>query len=113
MSKDLHGACYCGATSFTLPDAKDTLTMSAYCHCSRCSRLAGAPFIWTAHWKGKNSVEWTSDIEPAKYEVLQGRKWRLRCSKCSGPIGSWNEAKQECVWSLLEPPLCMSWLERV
>lgn len=33
------------------------LTLSTYCHCSKCQRFNGAPFVWTTHWK-EESVTW-------------------------------------------------------
>ncbi|EST09756.1 Polysaccharide deacetylase [Kalmanozyma brasiliensis GHG001] len=34
----------------------------------------------------------------ALYESVAGRKWKLRCSECGNPMGSWNSAKQQ--WSI-------------
>ncbi|TKY90153.1 hypothetical protein EX895_000151 [Sporisorium graminicola] len=115
----LRGHCNCGALEYTLDATPANLRMSAFCHCTRCQRINGAPYIWTTHWK-KEAVTWSSaphkptsatgsDAEVQKvmgaavttaqlYESVAGRKWKLRCSECGNPMGSWNEAKQQ--WSI-------------
>ncbi|CAO1638007.1 unnamed protein product [Parajaminaea phylloscopi] len=53
------GQCHCGRTRYRLRLDKmsSDLALSAYCHCSSCQRLNGAPFIWTTHWE-EAAVEW-------------------------------------------------------
>lgn len=47
-SDTISGSCYCSATSFRISRPAENLTLSSYCHCSRCQRLNGAPFIWVS-----------------------------------------------------------------
>ncbi|SNX81434.1 related to Chitin deacetylase 1 [Melanopsichium pennsylvanicum] len=115
----LQGHCNCGALSYTLDASPSNLRLSAYCHCTRCQRINGAPYIWTTHW-AKNAVTWSSHTSTsgptqvvdakvqaifggnvttaALYESAPGRKFKLRCSECGNPMGSWNSAKQQ--WSI-------------
>lgn len=43
---EIEGVCYCGHTTYTVHNPQDNIKVSAYCHCSRCQRLNGAPCIW-------------------------------------------------------------------
>jgi hypothetical protein len=101
----IYGSCFCKRTTFEIPQPQKTLAMSVFCHCSLCSRLAGAPFIWTTHWQGEDSVRWSvagSTEGPVRFAVVEGVKWRLRCPDCGTMCGSWNEPKQKSV--LLDVP---------
>lgn len=114
----LKGHCNCGALEYSLEATPANLCLSAFCHCTQCQRINGAPYVWTTHWK-KEAVTWSSpsaagsnktvDAQAEKvfgagvttgqlYESVAGRKWKLRCSECGNPMGTWNEAKQQ--WSL-------------
>lgn len=59
------GHCACKRTTFTvrLNNISSDLRLSAYCHCSQCQRLNGAPFIWTTHW-AEDAVHWSSTTAP-------------------------------------------------
>lgn len=59
------GHCACTRTRFTLnlTNLPSDLRLSAYCHCSKCQRLNGAPFIWTTHW-AESAVRWSSSTIP-------------------------------------------------
>lgn len=116
----LRGHCACGALSYTisLAQIEQDLTLSAFCHCSRCQRINGAPFVWSTHWL-YSAVSWSPPshgpppgapgsndshglgqaFSPAisTFETMKGRKWKLRCSTCGSPLGSWNAAKQKYV----------------
>jgi hypothetical protein len=96
----LFGRCICGHATYTLDahPAQAYLTLSAYCHCSRCQRTHAAPFTHTTHWK-RDAVTWTSPAgHIAAFEQVEGVKWKLRCAgQCGVQLGSWNERKQECV----------------
>lgn len=116
----LEGSCFCKLTTFKInfTDRSD-LTLSAFCHCSSCQRLNGAPFVHTTHWR-ERSVVW--DVEfggetgekpeglsdggggggegegkgwVQRFESMKGRKWKLRCGNCGSPLGSWNAGKSE------------------
>ncbi|KAK9900043.1 hypothetical protein P389DRAFT_165174 [Cystobasidium minutum MCA 4210] len=93
--KEIEGVCYCGQTTYTVQDPQDNLKVSAFCHCSRCQRLNGAPCIWTTHWKAEGVI-WHAETQ--RYEVVEGVKYRLRCKNCGVPLGTWNERKKQ--WSL-------------
>ncbi|SAM72238.1 related to Chitin deacetylase 1 [Ustilago bromivora] len=115
----LRGHCNCGALEYQLDATPANLLLSAYCHCTRCQRINGAPYIWTTHWK-KEAVTWSSPASSPStqkqvdarvqqvmgssvttaqlYESVPGRKFKLRCSECGNPMGSWNDAKQQ--WSI-------------
>ena len=115
----LRGHCNCGALEYQLDATPANLLLSAYCHCTRCQRINGAPYIWTTHWK-KEAVTWSSPASSPSaqkqvdarvqqvmgssvttaqlYESLPGRKFKVRCSECGNPMGSWNDAKQQ--WSI-------------
>lgn len=58
------GHCHCGKTRFrlSLTDIESDLALSAFCHCTKCQRLNGAPFVWTTHWE-KEAVEWIETVE--------------------------------------------------
>ncbi|EPQ32142.1 uncharacterized protein PFL1_00339 [Pseudozyma flocculosa PF-1] len=121
-SASLRGHCACGALRYTLDASPSNLLLSAYCHCTRCQRLNGAPFVWTTHWK-KDAVAWSSsggeaplrstvqqqlgDVDGLElYESLPGRKFKIRCARCGTPMGSWSEAGERfSIWpSTLERP---------
>ncbi|KAK0532639.1 hypothetical protein OC834_002534 [Tilletia horrida] len=120
----LTGACFCKALRFRLAPATEAdCTLSAFCHCSKCQLLNGAPFVWTTHWV-ERAVRWlgpASGPSPltgnkegdqplllpnkpdlpasmATFNTMPGRKWKIRCATCGTPMGSWNEAKRE--WTL-------------
>ncbi len=98
----LRGHCACGRARFTIsvsPGAPECILRNA-CHCSTCSRINGAPFIWTSHWK-YDAVKWEGadgrtppDFGPAlqTWESMPGRKFKLRCTHCGSPLGTWSKA---------------------
>lgn len=55
------GHCACKRTRYRLQltNLQDDLRLSAYCHCTSCQRLNGAPFVWTTHW-AEEVVQWSS-----------------------------------------------------
>lgn len=61
----LLGHCFCRAVAYTV-DVSDlsNLTLSAYCHCTKCQRLNGAPFVFSTHWK-EAAVQWFPAPAPA------------------------------------------------
>lgn len=104
----VHGYCACGRLRYTIDcsNLDSDLTLSAFCHCSRCQRINGAPFVHSLHLKYP-AVTW--DPQPEKqsddpprapetgfsaqaetYESLPGKKWKLRCKTCGSPMGTWN-----------------------
>ncbi|MBW0496195.1 hypothetical protein O181_035910 [Austropuccinia psidii MF-1] len=90
------------------------LTLSAYCHCTNCQRLNGAPFVWTTHWKN-HALHWENKAAKSLFglselqvdhlsnvldvfESIKGRKLKLRCKRCGSPLGSYNLVKRE--WTI-------------
>lgn len=68
------GHCACKRTRYRvqLTNLEDDLRLSAYCHCTSCQRLNGAPFVWTTHW-AEEAVEWSSVVlEGDEEERTQG-----------------------------------------
>lgn len=77
------------------------LVLSAYCHCSRCQRILGCPFVATTHisphvfsWSLPQST--ISDL--AEVFTIIGVKHRYRCKTCGTNVASFNEAKNK--WSV-------------
>jgi hypothetical protein len=113
-ARHIAGHCACGSLRYRIDVTNiDTdLVLSGYCHCSQCQRLNGAPYVWTNHWQYK-ALTWdppASGPPPGApelpkgseghfspnmqtYELMKGRKWKLRCKYCGSPVGSWNAAK--------------------
>jgi hypothetical protein len=56
-----HCACKRSRYRVQLTNLQDDLRLSAYCHCTSCQRLNGAPFVWTTHW-AEEAVKWSSDV---------------------------------------------------
>ncbi|KAE8231891.1 hypothetical protein CF326_g3085 [Tilletia indica] len=47
----LTGSCFCKSLRYKLhPQRREDCTLTAYCHCSKCQILNGAPYVWTTHW---------------------------------------------------------------
>lgn len=114
----IHGHCACGLLHYRIDvrDIDDVLQLATYCHCARCQRLNGAPYIWSNHWLYR-AVEWfptpanpppgAPDLPDGEtgafsanmqvYELMKGRKWKLRCRECGSPMGSWNAYKKKYV----------------
>lgn len=115
----IHGHCACGALQYSIDirNIENDLKLAAYCHCARCQRLNGAPYIWTNHWlyhavtwkpladgpppgapeSSSSSAEGLFSPAMQTFEALKGRKWKLRCRQCGSPMGSWNAGRGRCV----------------
>lgn len=68
------GHCACKRTRYRvqLTNLQDDLRLSAYCHCTSCQRLNGAPFVWTTHW-AEEVVQWSSEaLGGVEQEDTQG-----------------------------------------
>jgi hypothetical protein len=131
------GHCACGALSYTLTPSGPP-RLSAYCHCTRCQRFNGAPFVHTMHLPYA-AVQWhpsppappprvssellRNDEERAQqqarpdgawsekmhvFEAMKERKWKLRCRECGSPMGSWNAAKGQSVLPHLRESLVLT-----
>lgn len=122
----VHGYCACGRLRYTIDctNLDSDLTLSAFCHCSRCQRINGAPFVHSLHLKYP-AVTWDSKPEKQSddpprapetgfspqaetYESLPGKKWKLRCKTCGSPMGTWNGERLKWVsWLLPLLPLLL------
>jgi len=97
----LQGGCFCMRVRYSICMTTNP-SLSAYCHCTRCQRLFGAPFIHTIHLDPASKFEWTtasttiSDV--ADEYVVFDVKHRFRCKTCGTHVASWNTAKQK--WSV-------------
>ncbi|KAF8327928.1 Mss4-like protein [Cantharellus anzutake] len=96
----LHGGCFCKRVRYSI-DVDIPPLLNAYCHCTRCQKLFGAPFIHTIHLRPE-AFKWTTAPIPLsnvtdEYVVINV-KHRFRCKTCGSHIASWNEAKQK--WSV-------------
>lgn len=76
----LHISCYCGACKV---EAKpETVFFTAYCHCTICQRVCGAPFTWGIGLPTDN-VKVTKGEENIKSIESSPKCFRNFCSKCS------------------------------
>ncbi|KAF9454392.1 hypothetical protein P691DRAFT_692565 [Macrolepiota fuliginosa MF-IS2] len=97
MSKGYTGGCYCGAVRWEVTGKP---LVSAYCHCSLCQRLSGAPFINTIHFPAP-AFKWVhgSDSVLDSYAV-EAKPWkkRWRCKTCGACVASFHEKGNR--WSM-------------
>lgn len=78
----ISGRCYCGAVKVHTPDAPQTI---AYCHCSDCRRVSGAPVSALACFKPQ-SLQWSSDLGPGVSHHPEVRRWF--CTECGSPLAA-------------------------
>lgn len=98
------------------------LVLSAYCHCTRCQRLVGCPFVATLHlaphvfsWSdappssnasstsgNHQNINRSSESKLDTYTISEApHKTRYRCKDCGTPLASFNSAKDKwSVWTL-------------
>ncbi|KAE9385033.1 hypothetical protein BT96DRAFT_960815 [Gymnopus androsaceus JB14] len=91
----LKGSCYC---------VKGKPILSAFCHCTLCQRLAGAPCVATVHfpadvftWTHPQPHEATLDM----YSVAD-KPWknRFRCKSCGACVASYSTTKLKySIWA--------------
>ncbi|PWN22776.1 hypothetical protein BCV69DRAFT_96777 [Microstroma glucosiphilum] len=67
------GHCACKRTQYRvqLTNLQEDLRLTAYCHCTSCQRLNGAPFVWTTHW-AEEAVQWSSAALDGGSEKMPG-----------------------------------------
>ncbi|PWR23209.1 GFA family protein [Zavarzinia compransoris] len=99
-SRTLHGACLCGAVSFT---ASGRFAWATACHCSQCRRWHGAPGPYTSvrrdrlRFKNERGLAWYRSSDRAR---------RGFCRDCGSSL-FWEELGGETVsiaLGCLEPP---------
>ncbi|KAG6911308.1 hypothetical protein DXG01_002147 [Tephrocybe rancida] len=91
MSKVYKGGCFCGSVSYKITGNP---ILSAYCHCTNCQKLAGAPFIHTIHFPSA-AFAWThgkpnDDVLDAFVPPSKPYKTRYRCKNCGVCVTSKN-----------------------
>ncbi|KAL9936201.1 hypothetical protein V8E36_005043 [Tilletia maclaganii] len=68
----LTGACFCKSLPYTIQaKRKEDCTLSAFCHCSKCQVLNGAPYVWTTHWV-EDAITWSQG--ESKFTSQQGQE---------------------------------------
>lgn len=103
---------------FDEPETTLPSVLSAYCHCTRCQRLSGAPFIATVHLP-PHVFSWSTPPPPIStdsgiesgtspderpisdvtdvYTIIEV-KHRYRCKTCGAGVASYNAKKNK--WSV-------------
>lgn len=78
----VQGSCLCGAVRFR---AELPTKWVAHCHCTRCRRAHGAPFVtWAGFPAAQFSLE-AGSAQLAWYESSPGAK-RAFCPRCGSPM---------------------------
>lgn len=77
-----HGSCLCGAVQFT---AKLPSKWVAHCHCTRCQRAHGAPFVTWAGFEA-SAVEVQDAQAALRWFVAQEGGSRGFCGVCGSPM---------------------------
>ena len=75
----IEGGCLCGAVRFSAPDP----TEGAYCHCRRCQRSAGGPFM-TMVKVARRGFEFTKG--KPRYFRSSPLVQRGFCENCGSPL---------------------------
>ncbi|MEM7644219.1 MAG: GFA family protein [Pseudomonadota bacterium] len=76
------GRCYCGASTVS---GRGTPLTVAYCHCTDCRRITGAPVTAFAAWAPDDLTISTSDLVP--FRPRPGVE-RLSCPTCGSPLAA-------------------------
>ncbi|KAG5731184.1 hypothetical protein E4T56_gene5004 [Termitomyces sp. T112] len=101
MSKLFKGACFCGFISYEVTGPP---ILRAYCHCTYCQRLAGAPFVHSIHFP-TTAFRWTHkqpdcDVLDSFVPPAKPHKTRYRCKNCGVCVASKNNlAGKTSVWA--------------
>ena len=77
-----HGSCLCGAVHFT---AKLPSKWVAHCHCTRCQRAHGAPFVTWAGFEA-SAVDIQDAEASLRWHVAQEGGTRGFCGRCGSPM---------------------------
>ncbi|KAG6851404.1 hypothetical protein H0H93_005802 [Arthromyces matolae] len=95
MTKIYNGQCFCGSISYQVAG---TPTLRAYCHCTNCQKLSGAPFIHTIHfpsaafqWTNKDALIDMDSFNPPSKPY----KTRYRCKNCGVCVASKNSLTEQ------------------
>lgn len=82
MSYLAYGSCLCGSTQFT---AVLPARWVAHCHCTRCQRAHGAPFVTWAGF-GEQDVTLKSPSDTLRWFVTPEGASRGFCARCGSPM---------------------------
>ena len=74
------GGCLCGSIRYRASQAPQ---WAAYCHCSMCRKISGAPFMAFVEFP-EGAFEWTQG-EPGRYQSSNGVIRRF-CLSCGGTL---------------------------
>jgi len=77
-----HGSCLCGAVRFA---ARLPSKWVAHCHCTRCQRAHGAPFVTWAGFE-RSRVDVTDPEALLHWYVSPAGGSRGFCSRCGSPM---------------------------
>ena len=77
-----HGSCLCGAVQFSVPLPSKWV---AHCHCTRCQRAHGAPFVTWAGFEAP-AVEINDEEALLRWYVAREGGSRGFCSRCGSPM---------------------------
>ncbi len=80
LTGNLTGQCYCGAVRVKASAAPFT---TAYCHCSDCRRISGAPVSALAAF-APDSLLWTPALGVGVSHSAGVRRWF--CTSCGSPL---------------------------
>ncbi|MBB5514211.1 hypothetical protein FHS89_000209 [Rubricella aquisinus] len=78
----LTGRCYCGAIGFEIDAAPQT---AAYCHCTDCRRLTGAPVAAFAAFAAAD----VTYLDAATHLKMSDDVERWHCGRCGSALASW------------------------
>jgi hypothetical protein len=78
---ELMGGCLCGAVRFRVTAEP---LLACYCHCTRCQKNSGGPFMTSATVRIENFA--FTKGEPKAYESSPGFG-RLSCGECGSALG--------------------------
>ena len=81
-SDPLHGRCYCGAVHVT---ARSQPLTGAYCHCSDCRRLSGAPVSAFAAF-APEQLDWSPALQEGVSHSEGVRRWF--CQACGTQLAA-------------------------
>ncbi len=77
-----HGSCLCGAVQFT---AQLPSKWVAHCHCTRCQRAHGAPFVtWAGFMEAEVEIRDRENL--LHWYVANEKGSRGFCGRCGSPM---------------------------
>ncbi|KAI8922199.1 Mss4-like protein [Powellomyces hirtus] len=77
-----NGSCYCGKVKYS---AKGPLLFSAYCHCTICQRISGAPYVHAVGFPPEN-LKITAGTEYLSPVQSSDSVTRYHCTACHSHV---------------------------